>query len=502
MSGIFGVVSKGDCAEILFYGTDYHSHLGTEYGGMAVLGEDFTRQIHTISQSQFKSKFYEDYGRMKGNKGIGVISALEEQPIYLNSRFGPFCIVTNGLIANAHELSHDLLEKGITFSEVTDGEINTTELIAKLISQGSNIIDGIEKMFNAIKGSCSLLLLCKDGVYAARDRLGYTPLITGKSPVRGSNANAAKASNEAWAVTTETSAFTNNDFEIVKYLQPGEIILIDEKGITQRKPGSDANQICAFLWIYTGFPAANYEGINVETVRERCGRFLARRDKDIKIDMVSGVPDSGLAHGLGYAMESGKPFRRPLVKYTPGYGRSYTPLSQETRDLIAKMKLIPVKDIIEGNSIVVCEDSIVRGTQLKNFTVKKLWDCGAKELHIRPACPPLMFPCRYNLSTRSIHELAARKAIRSLEGRDIEDVSEYIDPDSSKYKKMIEWIAKDLDVTTLRYQTVDDMVKAIGLPKEKLCLYCWMGEYPESCKTAKRCSKKTSLKKEKVRTAV
>lgn len=465
MSGIFGVVSKGDCAEILYYGTDYHSHLGTEYGGMAVLGEDFTRQIHNISQDQFKSKFYQDYKRMKGNKGIGVISAFDEQPIYLNSKFGPFCIVTNGFIENTKELVERLLDEGISFTEVTKGEVNVTELIAKLIIQGSDLIDGIEKMFEAIDGSCSLLLLNREGIYAARDRFGYTPLVVGSRE------------DDAWAVTSETSAFPNIGFQTVKYLAPGEIILINEQGMGERRPGGDTNQICAFLWIYAGFPASSYEGINVEMVRERCGKFLAKRDRDIKVDVVSGVPDSGTAHALGYAMESGKPYRRPLVKYTMGYGRSYTPPSQETRDLIAKMKLIPIKEIIEGNRIVVCEDSIVRGTQLKNFTIKKLWGSGAKEVHIRPACPPLMFPCRFNLSTRSIPELAARRAIRSLEGKDLENVAKYIDYNSKEYKKMVEWIAKDLEVTTLRYQTVDDMVKAIGLPKEKLCLYCWTGEY-------------------------
>jgi amidophosphoribosyltransferase len=343
--------------------------------------------------------------------------------------------------------------------------------MAKLINQGRNLIDGIEKMFDAIEGSCSLLLLNRDGIYAARDRFGYTPLIVGRRP-------------DAWAVTAETTAFANNGFEVVKHIGPGEIILISEEGIAQKRAGTaDICQICAFLWIYTGFPASNYEGVNVEVVRERCGRHLARRDKDIEVDLVSGVPDSGFGHGLGYAMESGRPFRRPLVKYTPGYGRSYTPPSQETRDLIAKMKLVPIKEIIEGNSVVVCEDSIVRGTQLKNFAIKKLWDCGAKQVHIRPACPPLMFPCRFNLSTRSIRELAARKAIRSLEGHDVEDVSDYIDHRSQKYGKMVEWIAKDLGVTTLRYQTLDDMIDAIGRPKDKLCLYCWTGECPKAACT-------------------
>ena len=467
MSGIFGVVSKYNCAQTLFYGTDYHSHLGTEYGGIAVLGEDFTRQIHNLGQSQFKSKFYDDYKYINGNKGIGVISDYDEQPIYLNSRFGPFCVVISGFVENAELLAQMLLSKGISFSEVSKRAVNTPELIAKLINQGNNLIDGIEKMFDVIDGSCSLLLLNRDGIYAARDRLGYTPLIAGKR-------------EDAWAVTAETSAFPNNGFEVVKHIEPGEIVLINEDGIVQRRPGTDTNQICAFLWIYTGFPASNYEGINVETVRERCGRYLAKRDKDIKVDVVSGVPDSGFAHGLGYASKKGKPFRRPLVKYTPGYGRSYTPPSQQRRDLIAKMKLIPIKEVIEGNSIVVCEDSIVRGTQLKNFTIKKLWDCGAKQIHIRPACPTLMFPCRFNLSTRSIHELAARRAIRSLQGHDLNDVSEYIDANSDKYRRMVQWIAEDLDVTTLRYQTVDDMVKAIGRPKEKLCRHCWTGECPES----------------------
>ncbi|MHC4293761.1 MAG: amidophosphoribosyltransferase, partial [Planctomycetota bacterium] len=354
------------------------------------------------------------------------------------------------------------------FSEVSRKTVNTTELVAKLISQGKDLIDGIEKMFEVIEGSCSLLLLNRAGIYAARDRFGYTPLIIGKR-------------KDAWAVTSESSAFPNNEFETVKNLEPGEIILLNEDGIVQRKPGQQKlNQICSFLWIYTGFPASTYEGINTEIVRERCGSNLAKHDKDIDVDVVSGVPDSGLAHGLGYAIESGKPFRRPLVKYTPGYGRSYTPPSQQTRDLIAKMKLIPIKEVIEGNSIVVCEDSIVRGTQLKNFTIKKLWDCGAKQIHVRPACPPLMFPCRFNLSTRSINELAARKAIHSLEGHDKKDVSEYIDHNSEKYDKMIDWIAKDLGVTTLRYQTVDDMVEAIGRPKEKLCLYCWNGQCPKA----------------------
>lgn len=466
MSGIFGVSSKSDCVQTLFYGTDYHTHLGTEYGGMAVLGEEFSRHIHSISQSQFKSKFYDNYRHMRGNRGIGVISDSDEQPMYLNSRFGPFCIVTMGLLENKEELVQKLLDEGASFSEMGKGVVNSTELIAKLINRGKTIVDGIEKMFELIEGSCSLLLLHKDGLYAARDRWGYTPLVLGRK-------------DDTWAVTAETNAFLNLGFSIEKYLLPGEIILLNEEGLAQRKPGKSREQICTFLWIYTGFPASSYEGINVEAARERCGRALARRDKDIEVDIVSGVPDSGVAHAIGYAIESKKPYKRPLVKYTPGYGRSYTPPTQEMRDLIATMKLIPIREIIEGNRIVVCEDSIVRGTQLKNFTVKKLWECGAKEVHARPACPPLMYPCRFCLSTRSIHELAARKAIKALEGTDVEDVSEYIDPTTEKHKKMVDWIRRDLALTTLRYQSVEDMVEAIGLPKNKLCLYCWTGECPK-----------------------
>ena len=464
MSGIFGVVSpKENCIKDLFYGTDYHSHMGTEFAGIAVYSDKIQRSIHNINQSQFKSKFFDEYRHIKATKGIGVISAFDEQPIYINSRFGKFCIITNGLIDNAEELMENLMKKGITFTEVTNGKINATEVIAKLISQGKNVVDGIEKMFRVIKGSCSLLILNKDGIYAARDRMGFTPLIIGQR-------------ENSYAVTSESCAYPNTDYNVIKNLGPGEIILIDEKGIHQKKQPGSTEKICAFLWIYTGYPASSYNGINVESVREKCGKCLAKKDKDIEVDLVSGVPDSGTAHALGYAMESGKPFRRPLVKYTPGYGRSYTPPSQETRDLIARMKLIAIKEIIKGNRIIVCDDSIVRGTQLKNFTINKLIDAGAKEIHIRPACPPLLFPCKFCMSTRSINELAARKAIRSLEGQDIENIDEYIDEKTEKHNKMVEWIRKDLGATTLRYQSIDDMIGAIGMPKEKICQYCWTGK--------------------------
>ncbi|MCX5703225.1 MAG: amidophosphoribosyltransferase [Candidatus Omnitrophica bacterium] len=464
MSGIFGVVSKDNCQEDLFYGTDYHSHLGTQFAGLAVWGEKLQRRIHDIRGSQFKAKFYEEYKKLEGTKGIGVISAKDEQPIYVNSKFGPFAIVVNGFIDNTDALVSLLYKEGQSFSEVTNGTVNSAELIAKLILRGKAISDGIEDMFSKIEGSCSLLILTEKGIYAARDKYGYTPLVLGQR-------------QEDWAITTETTAFRNLGYEIKKYLDPGEIILLDESGMNPVRKGAKRSQVCAFLWIYTGFPASSYEGISVEVTREKCGKCLAKGD-NVKIDIAAGIPDSGVAHAIGYAMESKMPFRRPLVKYTPGFDRSYTPPSQETRDRIAKMKLIPIPEIIQGKRIVLCDDSIVRGTQLKNYTVQKLLECGAKEIHLRIACPPLMFPCKFNYSTRSISELAARRAIKALEGKDIKDVSPYLDESSKEHKKMVNWITRELNVTSLKYQKLEDMVEAIGLPKEKLCLYCWTGREP------------------------
>ena len=465
MSGIFGVVSKKNCQDDLYYGTDYHSHLGTQFAGLAVWqNNELIRKIHDIRGSQFKAKFYEDYKKMDGAKGIGVISARDEQPICIHSKFGSFAIVTNGYIDNADELAKKLYKEGVSFSEVCDGSVNFTELIAKLIICGDSIISGIEKMFSMIKGSCSLLLLNKDGIYAARDRQGYTPLIIGQK-------------GDDWAITTESAAFYNLGFKVKKNIEPGEIIFIDESGLSPANKSDQCSQICSFLWIYTGFPASCYDGINVEMARERCGRSLAKGDS-IKPDMVSGIPDSGTAHAIGYAMESGVPLRRPLVKYTPGFDRSYTPASQEKRDLIARMKLIPIADIIKGQKIVFCDDSIVRGTQLKNYTIQKLKDCGAKEIHLRIACPPLMFPCKFNYSTRTLQELAARRAIKTIEGKDTGDVKAYLDEASAEYKKMVDWIAKDLGATTLKFQKLSDMIKAIGLPENKLCVYCWTGRCP------------------------
>jgi len=462
MSGLFGIVARSNCSDTLFYGTDYHSHMGTEMAGLAVMGTMIQRRIHDISQAQFKSKFAEEYKGLTGQMGIGVISDRDPQPIVISAHFGEFALATTGRLENARDLVKDLHAQGVAFSEIAKGEINRTEIVARIVAQGKGPVDGISKVFAAIKGSCSLLLLTKEGIYAARDFHGRSPLVLGR---RGGE----------WAVASESCSFTNLGFQVERDLEPGEIIFIDREMIKNVRQGSRGKKkICAFLWIYIGYPASSYEGISVEAVRERCGRLLAKNDC-VEADFVAGVPDSGTGHAIGYAIEAKIPFRRPLVKYTPGYGRSYTPPSQEIRDLVAEMKLIPIKDTIENKRIVLCEDSIVRGTQLKNLTIQKLWDNGAREIHVRPACPPLMFPCPYLISTRHIHELAGRRAIAALEGRDPEDISEYLDESSRKYAEMVEWVRKDLNVTTLRYQRLDDMVQAIGLPKDELCLYCWVG---------------------------
>lgn len=467
MTGLFGVVSEQDANSIMYYGTDYHSHLGTKYGGIAYIDDkgDPVKKIHDIGNSQFKSKFFDEVNGIESGLSIGVISDKDPQPLTFVSKFGPFAIALNGLIINKEEIKEKMIEDGTIFAEVYHGEINQADLVANLINQGETIEDGISKMWDSIDGSASILILTQDGIYAARDLHGVSPLVIGE---KGSDL----------VVASESSSFVNLGFETRKYLEPGEIVFMDHSGFeTKLKSDKKKLRICAFLWIYTGFPCANYEGINTEKVRENCGSFLASRDTVIA-DLAAGVPDSGTAHAIGYAMEAGIPFRRVLMKYTPGYGRSYTPLTQGERDRVAQMKLIANEKTIKGNRIILCEDSIVRGTQLKNFTVHKLRDAGAKEVHVRPACPPLMYPCRYMLSTRSKEELVARRAIKDLEGRELgdEEIDSYLDPDSEEYSNMIDWIKKDLDLDSLQYQRLSDMVEAIGLPKDNLCLYCWNGE--------------------------
>ncbi|HEA64796.1 MAG TPA: amidophosphoribosyltransferase [Candidatus Aminicenantes bacterium] len=464
MGGLFGVISKEDCVSDLFYGTDYHSHLGTTRGGLAVKNpKGFTRFIHNIENAQFRSKFEQDITKMHGTRGIGVISDYDNQPLLIRSHLGKYAIVTVGAIKNTYKLVKKVFSTRIIhFSEMIGDEINPTELVASLINQKSTFEEGIINAQEAIEGSCSLLLLTDKGVYAARDRLGRTPVVLGEK--KGS-----------LAVTLETCAFPNLGFEIKKYLGPGEIVLITEEGIEQKNPPGEKMQICGFLWVYYGYPASSYEGLNVESVRNRCGAKLAKND-NIKIDIVAGLPDSGIGHGLGYASEAGIPFKRPFVKYTPTWARSFMPQDQTVRDIVAKMKLIPVSELIEGKKLLFCEDSIVRGTQLKD-TIQRLFDFGALEVHMRPACPPLTHGCKFLNFSRSKSELdlAARKAIKEIEGKDDKDLDEYSTEGSEKYKGMIKQICQRLKLTTLKYQKLTDLVEAISLPKEKICTYCWDG---------------------------
>jgi amidophosphoribosyltransferase len=464
MGGVFGVISDQDCVNDLFFGTDYHSHLGTKRGGLTVKNETgFIRFIHNIENAQFRSKFETDITMMSGNKGIGVISDFDDQPLLIRSHLGNYAIVTVGVIQNINDLVNKAFQqKKIHFRDMSGGEINPTELVATLINQESNFTEGIKNAQDVIEGSCSLLLLTDDGIYAARDKLGRTPLVTGEK-------------NGSFAVTLETCAFPNLEFNVKQYIGPGEIVHLTHDGIEQKKPPEEKMQICGFLWVYYGYPASSYEGINVEDVRNRCGAKLAQRDS-IKVDFVAGIPDSGTAHGLGYASESGVPFKRPFVKYTPTWPRSFMPQDQDIRNLVAKMKLIPVQEFIKGKRLLFCEDSIVRGTQLQD-TIKRLYEAGATEVHMRPACPPLVYACKFlNFSrSRSELDLAARTAINELVGDNVGDFSEYAQAGSEKYAAMVERIRERLNLTSLQYQRLEDLVAAIGLPKEKVCTYCWDG---------------------------
>lgn len=462
MGGFFSVASKDDCVTDLFYGTDYHSHLGTKRGGLAVMEENGIRRgIHNIENSQFRSKFEEDILKFKGKLGIGVISDTDSQPLLINSHLGQFGIVTVAKINNMQELIEEAFENRIAhFSEMSGGQISPTEVVATLINQENSFEEGIRYAQEKIDGSCSLLLLTAKGIYAARDYYGRTPVMIGKK-------------ENAYCTTFETCALPNLNYQLEYELGPGEVVFINAEEYEQKLPPLEELKICSFLWIYYGYPSSKYEGINVECSRNRCGAALAKND-DNKVDMVAGIPDSGTAHAIGYANEAGLPYGRPFVKYTPTWPRSFMPQNQDVRDLVARMKLIPIQDLIKGKRLLFCEDSIVRGTQLKD-TIKWLYNYGAEELHMRPACPPLVHGCKYlNFSqSRSELDLAARRAIAQLEGQSEEVPEKYIDPDSEAYQKMIDIICEELNLTTLKYQRLDDMIEAIGLPRENLCTYCW-----------------------------
>ncbi len=463
MGGLFGEVSRQDCTLDLFYGTDYHSHLGTKLGGLCTQGRNgFSRSIHNIENDYFRSKFEADVPKLGGNMGIGVISDTDSQPLLIGSHLGTFAIVTVGRINNLAELGQRALNDKVHFSEMSGGQLHPTELVAMLICRADSFVEGIMKAQETIQGSCTLLLLTKGGIYAARDRLGRTPLVIGTK-------------EGAFAASSESCALPNLGFDVDKYLGPGEIIYMTPDGYEQcRKPGENM-QICTFLWVYYGYPASSYEGINVETVRNRCGIALAKND-DTVVDFVAGIPDSGIGHAIGYAAEKKIPYIRPYVKYTPTWPRSFMPQSQKQRDLVARMKLIPIKDLIDGKRLLFCEDSIVRGTQLKDNT-EKLFDYGATEVHMRAACPTLIYPCEFlNFSTsRSTLDLAGRKAINDIQGNETDRLAGYRTAGSAENLQMIERIRKRLGLTSLAYQKLEDLVDAVGLPKDRLCTHCWDG---------------------------
>ena len=467
MGGFFGVASKSDCLFDLFFGTDYHSHLGTRRGGMAFYGPDgFDRAIHNIENAPFRTKFEKDMQKMKGNIGIGCISDYEPQPLIVRSHHGTFAITTVGKINNAEEITKLIFQSGHThFLEMSGGDINPTELVAAIINQKENLIDGIRYAQELIDGSMTLLLLTPKGIYAARDKMGRTPVIIGRK-------------EDAYCVTFESFAYLNLGYEPERELGPGEIVVVTPEEVrTLAAPGKDM-KICTFLWVYYGYPSSVYEGVSVEQMRCNCGACMAKRD-DVTPDTVAGVPDSGIAHAVGYANESGIPFSRPFIKYTPTWPRSFMPTIQDTRNLIAHMKLIPIHELIQGKSLLLIDDSIVRGTQLRE-TTEFLYESGAKEVHIRPACPPLVYGCKYlNFSrSKSDMDLITRKVIQKLEGSDVSDeiLQEYTDPSSEKYEIMVEEIRKELNFTSLKFNRLDDLLDSVGIDPDHLCTYCWNGK--------------------------
>lgn len=467
MGGFFGVASKEACNLDLFYGTDYHSHLGTRRGGMATYGSDgWKRAIHNIENSPFRTKFEKDVDTMKGNIGIGCISDYDPQPILIQSHLGCFGITTVGKINNADQLIRNLYENGHThFQSMTSGQINSTELVAALICKKDSFVKGIRYVQSVVEGSMTLLLLTENGIYAARDLLGRTPVVIGKK-------------ENAYCVSFESFAYINLGYTDYKELGPGEIVYVTPESVETVSPACEKMRICSFLWVYYGYPTSSYEGVGVEEMRYNCGKLLAQRDDhSIDVDIVAGVPDSGIAHAIGYANESGIPYARPFIKYTPTWPRSFMPTTQSQRNLIARMKLIPVHSLIEDRSLLLIDDSIVRGTQLRE-TTEFLYQSGAKEVHVRPACPPLLYGCKYlNFSrSKSDLDLITRRIIREWEGdNDVNVLDEYADPNSDRYAAMLEEIRKRQNFTSLRYHRLDDLIKSIGIDACQVCTYCFNG---------------------------
>lgn len=464
MGGFFGTVSMQPCRADLFYGTDYQSHMGTKRGGMATYSKEggFMRSIHNLENTYFRTRFESELDKFQGNAGIGIISDTDAQPLLMNSHLGRFAIVTVAKINNQEELASKMLEEGQHLSEFSSGKINPTELVALLIIKGKDFVQGIENVFRNVKGSCSMLLLTENGIIAARDSWGRTPVVIGKK-------------NGAMAATSESTAFPNLDYDIHYYLGPGEIVRITADYMEQLRRPNKRMQICSFLWVYYGFPTSCYEGRNTEDVRNECGRVMGRED-ETPVDCACGIPDSGIGMAVGYAEGHGCPYMRAINKYTPTWPRSFTPSNQEMRNLVAKMKLIPNKDILKDKRVLFCDDSIVRGTQLRDNT-KVLHDLGAKEVHMRIACPPLVYGCKFiNFSaSKSDLELITRRIIKDFEGDENKNLDKYTRTDSPEYKRMVGEIAKRLNLDSLRFSKLETLVEAIGLPKEQICTHCFDG---------------------------
>ena len=463
MSGFFGIVSKRPCITDLFYGIDYHSHLGTSYGGICTYdGNTFNRSIHSLKGSYFRTKFESDLPKFKGNSGIGVISDTDSQPIVVNSHLGKFALVTVAKIANLAELEKECLDNKLNFTELSRGVTNQTELIAILITQGKDFVDGIQNVYKKVKGSVSMLLLTEDGIIVARDFYGRTPIVIGKD-------------NDGYVAAFESHSYINLEYETVRFIGPGEIVKITSDGMTQLLAPNDKMQICSFLWIYYGFPASDYDNINIEEMRYR-GGFSMGKDDDIEADYVAPIPDSGIGMAIGYSHGSGIPYTRSVVKYTPTWSRSFMPVSQEQREHVAKMKLIPNHSLLKGKRVVFCDDSIVRGTQLRD-NVKMLYDYGAKEVHIRISCPPLIYGCNFlNFSaSKNELELISRRCIEELEGGTCKNLQLYCDHTTKEYAALVEMIRKHIGVDTLKFNTIDNICNAIGMPKCNICTHCFDG---------------------------
>ena len=464
MGGFFGTVAKSACCADLYYGTDYNSHLGTRRGGMVTYDDElgFRRSIHNLESTYFRTKFEGELDKFTGNSGIGVISDTDPQPIIFNSHLGRFAIVTVAKIANIVELEKQLLDRNHHFAELSSGATNPTELIALLITEGKNFVEGIENVYRSVKGSCSMLILTENGIIAARDRLGRTPIVVGRK-------------EGAFAVSSESSSFPNLDYEIDRYVGPGEILHVTADGITQLRDPEEDMQICAFLWVYYGFPTSCYENRNVEEVRFNSGLEMGKTDES-EVDCVCGIPDSGVGMALGYAEGKGVPYHRAICKYTPTWPRSFTPSRQSMRSLVAKMKLIPNRAMLEGKRLLFCDDSIVRGTQL-NDNVRVLFDYGAREVHMRIACPPLIYSCPFVgfTASKSDMELITRRIIKELEGDANKNLDKYATTDSPEYKRLVEEIRRRFGLTSLRFNTIETLIRAIGLPKCKVCTHCFDG---------------------------